>query len=346
MRDIRPLDRFASIKIKLGVLVGSASTVCALAVWWGLHTGLATRYTLPLSVLLALVVTQLLARGMTSPLREMTAAAVSMSRGDYSRRVRATSNDEVGELARRVQPHGRGPGLGRPPAPRAGRQRQPRAAHARVRPAGGAGEHRRRRDRAGPGHAADGAAADRAAGRSRRAAARPVPDRGRRHVDAAGPRAAAGVPRRLPGRGGDVRPAGALRRTGRPAGPHRPGRPRAPAPGARQPGRQRHPALPRGRHRLAARPRRRDRHRARRRRRGAGHRPGGPGPRVRAVPPRRPGAQRRRHRPRPGHRPLGRRPARRHDPGRRHPGRLPDPGRPAPPALDRARPGRRPGSRA
>jgi signal transduction histidine kinase len=99
MRDLRPLDPFASIKIKLGVLVGSASTVCALAVWWGLHSHLATRYTLPLSVLLALVVTQLLARGMTSPLREMTAAAVSMARGDYSRRVRATSNDEVGELA-------------------------------------------------------------------------------------------------------------------------------------------------------------------------------------------------------------------------------------------------------
>ena len=47
MRDLRPLDPFASIKTKLGVLVGSASTVCALAVWWGLHTGLATRYTLP-----------------------------------------------------------------------------------------------------------------------------------------------------------------------------------------------------------------------------------------------------------------------------------------------------------
>jgi signal transduction histidine kinase len=99
MRDLRPLDPFASIKIKLGVLVGSASTVCALAVWYGLHTGLRTLYTLPLSVLLALVVTQILARGMTSPLREMTAAAVSMARGDYSRRVRATSSDEVGKLA-------------------------------------------------------------------------------------------------------------------------------------------------------------------------------------------------------------------------------------------------------
>ena len=51
-------------------------------------------------MLLALAVTQVLARGMTSPLREMTAAAQAMARGDYSRRVRATSNDEVGELGR------------------------------------------------------------------------------------------------------------------------------------------------------------------------------------------------------------------------------------------------------
>ena len=36
---------------------------------------------------------------MTQPLREMTAAARAMARGDYSRRVRATSRDEVGELA-------------------------------------------------------------------------------------------------------------------------------------------------------------------------------------------------------------------------------------------------------
>ncbi len=46
------------------------------------------------------MVTQLLARGMTSPLREMTAAARRMATGDYTRRVTATSNDEVGELAR------------------------------------------------------------------------------------------------------------------------------------------------------------------------------------------------------------------------------------------------------
>ena len=43
--------------------------------------------------------TQFLAHGMTSPLRQMTAAARAMARGDYSRRVRATSRDEIGQLA-------------------------------------------------------------------------------------------------------------------------------------------------------------------------------------------------------------------------------------------------------
>jgi signal transduction histidine kinase len=52
------------------------------------------------SGVLALGIVQVLARGMTSPLREMVAAAKAMARGDYSRRVTATSRDEVGELAR------------------------------------------------------------------------------------------------------------------------------------------------------------------------------------------------------------------------------------------------------
>src|SRR3954449_3041386 len=96
---LRPLDPLRSLKIKLGVLVAATCTTSAVVVWAGLHNELPTRYTLPLSVLLALVVTQALAHGMTSPLREMTAAAQAMARGDYSRRVQATSRDEVGELA-------------------------------------------------------------------------------------------------------------------------------------------------------------------------------------------------------------------------------------------------------
>jgi signal transduction histidine kinase len=97
----RPLDPMHSIKAKLGVLVAVSVAVSALAVWYGLvDLGWRPRYTLPVAVLLALGVTQLLARGMTSPLRSMTAAARAMARGDYSRRVQTTSRDEVGELAR------------------------------------------------------------------------------------------------------------------------------------------------------------------------------------------------------------------------------------------------------
>ncbi len=97
--DLRPLDPIRSLKVKLGLLVGASVTVAALLVWAGLQTGVGTRFTLPTAIVLSLVVTQLLARGMTSPLREMTAAARAMATGDYSRRVRATSHDEVGELA-------------------------------------------------------------------------------------------------------------------------------------------------------------------------------------------------------------------------------------------------------
>ncbi len=99
VRDLRPLDPVHSLKTKLGVLVGATCTVSSLIVWAGLHNELGPRYTLPLAVVVALLVTQLLARGMTSPLREMTAAAQAMARGDYSRRVRSSSSDEVGELA-------------------------------------------------------------------------------------------------------------------------------------------------------------------------------------------------------------------------------------------------------
>ena len=101
MTGPRPLDRLRSIKVKLGVLVLATVSVSSLVLWYGLiHLGWLPRYTLPVAVLVALGVTQVLAHGMTSPLRSMTAAAAAMARGDYSRRVRATSRDEVGDLAR------------------------------------------------------------------------------------------------------------------------------------------------------------------------------------------------------------------------------------------------------
>ncbi|HEY4939018.1 MAG TPA: ATP-binding protein [Actinomycetota bacterium] len=47
----------------------------------------------------ALVIARFLARGMTTPLREMAAAARRMSQGDYRNRVAASTRDEVGQLA-------------------------------------------------------------------------------------------------------------------------------------------------------------------------------------------------------------------------------------------------------
>ncbi|MGH3716780.1 MAG: HAMP domain-containing sensor histidine kinase [Micromonosporaceae bacterium] len=98
MNWLRPLDPLRSIKLKIGVLVAASIGAAALVFWYG--TGWVPPRTFLAAIVVALVVTQLLAHGMTSPLRAMTAAARAMAQGDYSRRVRATSRDEVGELAR------------------------------------------------------------------------------------------------------------------------------------------------------------------------------------------------------------------------------------------------------
>ena len=97
---MRPLDRLGSIKVKLGVVILAtvAGTMLVLAV--GTRLGLSWSCASRSPPCSALAMVQFLARGMTSPLREMAAAASAMARGDYGRRVRATSRDEVGELAR------------------------------------------------------------------------------------------------------------------------------------------------------------------------------------------------------------------------------------------------------
>ena len=97
---MRPLDFLGSIKLKLGVVIVAAVAVTVLVVAAGEQLGLSSLLTGIFAAALALAMVQLLAHGMTFPLREMVAAARAMSRGDYSRRVTATSRDEVGELAR------------------------------------------------------------------------------------------------------------------------------------------------------------------------------------------------------------------------------------------------------
>ena len=93
----RPLDPFASFKVKTGLLVGGAILLASFTFWIGASWQF--RYALLAALATSLALTQFLAHGMTSPLRQMTTAARAMARGDYSRRVRATSRDEIGQLA-------------------------------------------------------------------------------------------------------------------------------------------------------------------------------------------------------------------------------------------------------
>jgi signal transduction histidine kinase len=93
----RPLDFVRYIKLKLGILV-VASGAAGLVVFWS-GIGWFPPTTTFTAIFIALLTSQVLAHGMTRPLREMTAAAKAMARGDYSLRVRATSRDEVGQLA-------------------------------------------------------------------------------------------------------------------------------------------------------------------------------------------------------------------------------------------------------
>jgi signal transduction histidine kinase len=94
----RPLDPIRSIKLKLSILLVASGCAGVVVFWRGIgwfppRTGFS-------ALAVALVTSYVLAHGMTSPLRDMTAAARAMARGDYTRRIRATSRDEVGELAR------------------------------------------------------------------------------------------------------------------------------------------------------------------------------------------------------------------------------------------------------
>jgi signal transduction histidine kinase len=97
--NLRPLDPIRSIKAKFGILVVVSVTFAGSFTAIGVTIGIKARYVVIVATVLSLIVTQVLAHGMTSPLRRMTAAARAMAAGDYSRRIRATTQDEVGELA-------------------------------------------------------------------------------------------------------------------------------------------------------------------------------------------------------------------------------------------------------
>ncbi len=97
---MRPLDRVSSIKVKLSIVIVLAVLITALVSTIGYRTGIAIWFRPPIAVAIALLVAYPIARGITSPLREMARASKAMVDGDFDRPVAVTSRDEVGELAR------------------------------------------------------------------------------------------------------------------------------------------------------------------------------------------------------------------------------------------------------
>jgi two-component system, OmpR family, sensor histidine kinase BaeS len=93
------IDAVSSLKVKLGILVAASVVTAVLLTLLGSAARVPALLVLPVSVALALGVTQLLAAGMVAPLRRMTEVSRAMARGDYSGRVRTSASDEVGQLA-------------------------------------------------------------------------------------------------------------------------------------------------------------------------------------------------------------------------------------------------------
>lgn len=97
----RPLDHLTSVKVKLGSLIVGAVGITVFVFWFGVRIlGVWPSISGVLAAVVALVLVRFLARGMTTPLREMSEAAEAMAKGDYSQRVTDTARDEIGRLAR------------------------------------------------------------------------------------------------------------------------------------------------------------------------------------------------------------------------------------------------------
>lgn len=110
--EFRPLDRLPTIKAKLGSITVFAVAVTIISLYLmvgyalrGSNALLSFRFWWQLlgagfvAAAIGLASARLLARGMTTPLREMAAAARRMAHGDYGDRVETNARDEVGQLA-------------------------------------------------------------------------------------------------------------------------------------------------------------------------------------------------------------------------------------------------------
>ncbi|MCI2148280.1 sensor histidine kinase [Bifidobacterium crudilactis] len=98
----RPIGFLSSLKGELSMLITISTAIAFVMAWFLLKVGWSGWIAMPLTLIVALGITYVFSRGLTSPLRQMRDAATSMSAGDYSVRVQAAtlSHDEVGQLAR------------------------------------------------------------------------------------------------------------------------------------------------------------------------------------------------------------------------------------------------------
>lgn len=102
LKDGRPIGLFYSLKIELSILIVISTAIAFVMAWVLLKVGLSGWVAMPLTLVVALGITYLFARGLIAPLREMRDAAEAMADGDYTVRVKTgrNSNDEIGQLAR------------------------------------------------------------------------------------------------------------------------------------------------------------------------------------------------------------------------------------------------------
>jgi signal transduction histidine kinase len=98
---VRPLDRLGPLKVRLGVAIVAGVLFSDVAAVAAVKLGLPLVPSALLAAVLALGLVQVLARGLTRPLREMARASRAMARGDRLVQVRGSDRtDEVGELVR------------------------------------------------------------------------------------------------------------------------------------------------------------------------------------------------------------------------------------------------------
>ncbi|BBC33039.1 ATPase [Streptomyces graminofaciens] len=96
--NLRPF----SIKTKLGTLVVVSVLITTGLLMIAVRTETELRFITVFSMIATLLITQFVAHSLTAPLDEMNTVARSISRGDYTRRVRDNRRDELGDLGHTI----------------------------------------------------------------------------------------------------------------------------------------------------------------------------------------------------------------------------------------------------